>query len=574
MKAGEILIDGIFNGSRLLEIPFYQRAYVWKEEQWERFLADMQYVTKTKKQYFLGSIILKSGRELNTWDKYSECKTIIDGQQRITTLMLFMKALCLLKNENRLFERDFVLEDGTIALSHGRNDFAAFQKVMNLTSADVLEGDFANSQIISAFNYFVKNISVDLLDRTIIKQKVQFVCIDLAEDEDEQQVFDTINSLGVKLTTSELLKNYFFNKDNVDEYEEKWVSVFEKDIETIAYWDTEIESGRLKRALIDVFFDAYFQMFIQNKKYNISTEDKIMYSRIDNLAKSYQHFVNTYCDGNKSIIIDDMKSYAECFAKIFNPDYCNMGIPSKYGVERINIIVFGLKNSTLIPYLLYLSKNIDDETEYNKMCGILESYIMRRMVVHATTKNYNNLFTSLILNKTLDSKSLINRLKTANDSTTYIPSDDDVSNGFHNYKLYNLQTKGILYLIESMIRPYNSSTAILGFNSYSLEHMMPKKWRNNWSLCDTDELAKQRDSVILTLGNLAIIPQSLNSSIRDANWQTKKSGKGDKPGLLLCANGMITVMDALNKDEWNEEEIFLRANWLSKKAIDIWKFED
>lgn len=52
MKAGEILINGIFNGSRLLEIPFYQRAYVWDDDQWDRFLADMEFVTKTKNRTF------------------------------------------------------------------------------------------------------------------------------------------------------------------------------------------------------------------------------------------------------------------------------------------------------------------------------------------------------------------------------------------------------------------------------------------------------------------------------------------------------------------------------------------
>lgn len=41
MDAGKSTISGVFNGSRLLEIPFYQRAYVWGEEQWERFLGDM-----------------------------------------------------------------------------------------------------------------------------------------------------------------------------------------------------------------------------------------------------------------------------------------------------------------------------------------------------------------------------------------------------------------------------------------------------------------------------------------------------------------------------------------------------
>ena len=60
-----------------------------------------------------------------------------------------------------------------------------------------------------------------------IMTNTQFVKIDLDEDEDEQQIFDTINSLGVNLTTSELLKNYFFSRETIQEYEAKWVSVFE-----------------------------------------------------------------------------------------------------------------------------------------------------------------------------------------------------------------------------------------------------------------------------------------------------------------------------------------------------------
>ena len=87
-----------------------------------------------------------------------------------------------------------------------------------------------------------------------IMTNTQFVKIDLDEDEDEQQIFDTINSLGVNLTTAELLKNYFFSRETIQEYEDKWVSVFEKDDDAKTYWDTELETGRLKRAMIDIFF--------------------------------------------------------------------------------------------------------------------------------------------------------------------------------------------------------------------------------------------------------------------------------------------------------------------------------
>lgn len=571
MKAGEILINGIFNGSRLLEVPFYQRAYVWDDEQWDRFLADMEFVTKTKKPYFLGSIIFKSGKTPNTWDHFSDCKIVIDGQQRLTTLMIFFKVLCLKKNENRLFERDFCLEDDTIVLQHGRNDIAAFDKVMRHEKLEEIPNVVPASQIISAFNFFLKKIDPDKLDRNIIKQNVQFVCIDLLDGEDEQQVFDTINSLGVRLTTAELLKNYFYNKDNVQEYEKNWVAIFEKDSETRLYWEQELETGRIKRSLIDIFFDAYFQIFLQDKQYNITAEDKIVYSRVDHLAKSYQDFIEHYCNGDKSVVLGQMAEYAKCFAETFRPEYCNMGLPAAPGIERINVILFGLKNTTLIPYILYVAKNVENQNELRKIYGILESYLMKRMIVHAPTKNYNNLFTSLILNGVLDAEALKERLNKGNDATTFVPSDDDLLNGFKTAKLVNLQTRGILYLLEAGIRSAKSSTALLGFNNYSLEHMMPKKWRNNWAACNSDELARQRDSVLLTLGNLAIIPQSLNASIRDSSWAAKKAGKGvDNPGLSICAAGLTTIHDALQKEEWNETEINTRAVWLYEQARSLW----
>ena len=442
-------------------------------------------MTRTKNPYFLGSIILKKGRTLQTWEDYSDCKIVIDGQQRLTTLIIFMKALCLKKKENQLFERDFILENNQVALRHGKNDIDAFQKVIRQTEPELLENKEPKSQIIEAYNYFIEHIKdTSLYNRTVIKQNIQFVCIDLVEEEDEQQVFDTINSLGVKLTTAELLKNYFFDENNVDEYNKNWAAVFEKDDETKAYWD--------------------------------------------------------------------------------------MAIPSSFGMERMNVILFGLKNTTTIPYILYIARNVTDKREFNQMCGILESYIMRRMVVHATTKNYNHLFTSLILNGVLDADSLSKKLKEGKDSTTYIPNDTDMKNSFHTAKLYNIQTKGILYLIESGIRAEGSSTALLGFNKYSMELLMPKKWRNHWPPCATEELAKARDAEFLTLGNLAIIPQSLNASIRDADWQTKKAGKNEKPGLAECAGGLNTLLDVLKKDEWNEDEIAARAEWLYKKGIGLW----
>lgn len=572
MDAHKAIITNIFNNSTLIEVPFFQRAYVWKEDLWARMIEDMEFIVKTNKPHFFGSIILKEGRRPNPGENFTDCRTIVDGQQRLTTFLIFMKVLCLKLGQPTTFDCQFRIMGQSIALRHGKNDIESFELVMRSTSASKIENSEPQSRIIEAYNYFVDHIDENKLNIMSVMMNAQFVRIDLNADEDEQQIFNTINSLGVNLTTSELLKNYFFSRDTLNEYETKWAAVFEKDDDAKSYWDTEIETGRMKRAVIDIFFDSFFQLFIQDKQYNISNDDKIMYARVDSLAQSYQHFIDHYCNGDKSVILNSMKDYAVCFKNTFRPDACRTSIPSTSGIDRLNIVIFGLKTSTLIPYMLYIAKNVHDEDEQKAMYGILESYIMRRMVVHTLTKNYNNLFTSLIHNEILDANSLATKLRSGNDATTYIPSDEELLEGFQKSKLTNLQTRGILYLIESYVRPVNSATLLLGFDGYSLEHLMPKKWRNNWPSCASDDLAKQRDSKLLTLGNLAIIPQALNASIRDSDWTTKKSGRGiNKPGLEICAKGLVTLNTALMEAEWSERCIDIRANWLFKIAKELWK---
>lgn len=319
MDAHKAIITNIFNNSTLIEVPFFQRSYVWKEDLWARLLEDMEYLVKTSKPHFFGSIILKAGRKPKQGENFADCRTVVDGQQRLTTFLIFMKVLCLKLGQSVLFDCQFRIMGQSIALRHGKNDIDDFETVMASTSAVQIDNPTPQSRIIDAYNYFVEHIDETKLDIMTIIMNAQFVRIDLDADEDEQQIFNTINSLGVNLTTSELLKNYFFSRDTVSEYEAKWEAVFEKDDDTKSYWNTEIETGRMKRAMIDIFFDSYFQLFIQDKQYNISNDDKIMYARVDSLAQSYQHFIDNYCDGNKNVVLNQMKDYAFCFMDTFRP---------------------------------------------------------------------------------------------------------------------------------------------------------------------------------------------------------------------------------------------------------------
>ncbi|MDN4754715.1 DUF262 domain-containing HNH endonuclease family protein [Porphyromonadaceae bacterium W3.11] len=574
MEAGKRTIRDIFNRGRNLEIPFFQRAYVWNTEQWQRFLEDMRMVSITKKPYFLGSVILKQQETASNKDSIL---TVIDGQQRLTTLNIFLKVLCLKNNSDSDFTETFKKQrDKSIILLHNHNDQDSFNKVVNLESLQIFEDISENDNILSAYNYFKENITEEDLSYSLdffnILDNILFVGIDLGYEEDEQQIFDTINSLGVRLTTAELLKNYFFNRDEIDNYEKYWRIIFEKDDETKIYWDREITTGRSKRTFIDLFFYSYLQIKIQESELKVKNDDKIEFSKVENLFESYKRFIRDY-QLNKTEILDEIREYAILFKNNFDYDIIYNELTNNSGIERINAIIFGLETSTLIPYTLYILKNVDDRNQQNELFAFIESYVMRRMVVKATTKNYNQLFTDrLISNKILSKEQFIQFLETRNDKVNYLPSDTELKQGFHNSVLINKQASGIIYLIESKIRDRDKqSTQLLGINKYSLEHLMPKKWENKWPNVPTKEAKENRNFKLKTLGNLAIITQSSNTSIRDANWPTKKKGSGNKQGLNRFSSGIETLAPYLELNEWNESTIENRAKFLLNKAKEIWK---
>lgn len=568
MDAGKRTINDVFNGSRVLEIPFFQRAYVWDEEQWERLLEDVENVSQKKEPYFLGSVILKQ-QQTSTNSEYGDIRTIIDGQQRLTTLSILLKVLCLKNNQMEPFNRRFRLDDGTIVLRHNHNDIEAFTRIMNLTE----EVDINYKDNISrAYTYFREFLNHELISFQTITNAILLVVIDLSPEEDEQQIFDTINSLGVKLTTAELLKNYFFDRNDYQKYEKYWKSVFESDEETKAYWDIEITAGRYRRSFIDIFFYSYLQIKIQETTFLVKTDDKILFSKVDKLFESYKRFIKEYLDGEKDAILKEIKEYAELFKSTFNPDVINDELPAESGIERINAIIFALETTTLIPYVLYIERNITDQIVKNDLYGFIETYIMKRLICKASTKNYNQLFTDrLILNKVLSKQSFIEFLENQDDKVNYLPSDEEMRISFNDNILTNKQATGVLYFIESKIRDKSKhSTQLLGISKYSLEHIMPKKWQNHWGRLEEQHQIDKRNRKLLTLGNLTIITQSLNKSIRDSDWETKKYGKDKKPGLDKYAKGIDTFSDYLNKKEWNEDTIEERAEFLFNKAVEVW----
>ena len=413
-------ITAIFEKGSTLEIPYFQRNYVWQADNWERFLDDMRDVTHTKKEYFMGTYIMKqiptpsaSGQGVK--------REVIDGQQRFTTLLLFFLVLSI---KNNKYEEDFIElfrnRGKKLILSHNHIDKPIFEILANNALTDKDSELYKNSNILKAYDYFYKNIEPVDFDVNILLNCIYFVPIDLLPTDDEQQIFDTINSLGVRLTNAELLKNHLFKQNEIQLYKDYWENCFEG--EDRDFWDKKVGS-RDDRTNIDLFLYSYI---------NIKNREDIRYK---NLFQSYKDYIqkNDFNSSSekKENFIKELTDYANIYRKYINPNIERTNLRSnKNSIERINILIFSLDTSTILPYCLYVLLHAERE-ECNRILGYVETYIIRRMICHESTKNYSKKFKTFINEQILTFDAFKNKiLGDTTDTEDKLPTDEEIAENY------------------------------------------------------------------------------------------------------------------------------------------------
>lgn len=264
--------------------------------------------------------------------------------------------------------------------------------------------------------------------------------------------------------------------------------------------------------------------------------------------------------------------------KLFSKeDILNAADSYKTPLKRILLVVFALDVNTIIPFILYVLKNQNDEKERDKIFELLESYLLRRFVCNRSNNNYSDLFTESLIGRQIFTYDGLRQYLSSKKYTEnlHMPYDIEVEECFRVKNIPNGKARGILYLLESKFRQLKKAeTALLPYNDYTLEHLMPQAWETNWptpeGLSDLEriEFKEKRDDIIKTLGNMAIISQSLNSQISNSKWSDKLND-----GLIEKAGDLLTLKDVINKKVWNEETIEKRAKQLSTIANQVWKNE-
>src|SRR5690606_13579372 len=219
----------------------------------------------------------------------------------------------------------------TIRISHSRVDKEYFQNIIldeednsklweeyaGLKLSDLERKlDMFNS-IKGAYLYFRHKIQNEANKEqirtyiTIILEKLPVIHMALSKNDDVQQIFDTINSLGVKLTTAELLKNLLYSKKPViDLYEECWYEIFEADEDLIEFWNRDRTSGRVRRTTVELFLYSFLVILKESPV------------KLETLFKEFKSYINDMDDSRLVEFAKDIKAYAEVYKQL--PDGENL----------------------------------------------------------------------------------------------------------------------------------------------------------------------------------------------------------------------------------------------------------
>lgn len=599
MKADTYDLRAIFGRPVNYLVPLYQRPYVWtREKQWEplwediRDVADRQLdVSETNDTipHFLGAIVLeRSLLEHGLVDG----RTIIDGQQRLTTLQLLIAAARSIAVERGLdsLRRQFealLLNDRDVTGGSGdpykvtptEQDRAPYREVMG----GGIAASTGSHRMHQAYRFFRGEIASWLneggsddasrgrLEKlgTVVWKRLIVVQIDLGSGDNAQAIFETMNALGTPLLAADLVKNHLFQvatlqgADIKELYERHW-RVFEStDPNGEGWWRVLTRQGRLTLPRIDVFLNHWLVM---------ATDDDVVSSQLFAAFKRY------LAKGPRlaTDVLADMERYAHVYERFERePQETTLG----RFLYRLNTI----EVTTAYPALLWLlGPDGLPESELAHALQAIESWLMRRMLVRGTTKNYNNVFLAL-LRHVRGAAAERGGSPLAKDVTSFLtglagesqawPRADDVRSALLRVPAYTVFPRPRLRMVLEALEAgmYTGLTEKVSVaTDLTIEHVLPQDWTPNWRLPDnTDPIQGRldRDTVKHRLGNLTLVTNKLNPTMSNDPWAKKREHLRERSVLLISS-------DIRAAETWAEQQIEERGRRLVDVALTIWTRPD
>jgi hypothetical protein len=594
----------VFMQPQRLVVPLFQRPYVWNEEnQWEPLWNDVARVSERVLRrpsdkhhpHFLGAVVLQQVQKLTG---LMQERTIIDGQQRLTTLQLLLDALhanlLTLKMMAPALRIEPLVENAAPFCSKPEDRFKvwptnrdrpAFNAVMGAKPpVDYSQIGHTGERMVEAHRFFSERAREWLLlggefllearaaaIEMVVRELLQIVVIDLTPDENAQEIFETLNARGAQLTAADLIKNFIFQKlledgANVEEaYQTNW-----KDFET-GFWETEISVGRLRYPRSSIFLNHWL----------IARTGEEVVAR--EVFDRFKRFADHDSELPMAQLLEEIYSASRLYKKFITDSATQHG-----PIDRLGLFGYrtGVQESEVVkPLVLCLLDPQQEKVpgdQFIKALNVVESWMVRRMLIRATTKAHNQVMAELIAQVRKASRQnagdvIESYLAGQSGDSRYWPDDEELREELSGLLAYRRLRRGrlrmVLEAVEDYSRGWKNGEAGLGGErvargQYVIEHVMPRRWVTNWPLEPEGLDEAGRDRIIHTLGNLTLLTGRLNSKVSNGPWL----GIGGKREGLEGHDVLLLNRDLLKKagDRWTDDAIRVRTGELIDVIIRIW----
>ncbi|OKB14545.1 hypothetical protein AOD77_0205535 [Helicobacter pylori] len=531
------------NQTNQLVIPIYQRLHSWEKEQCKELWDDIIKIGGDDKMngHFIGFILYV----LDGITHSDNALLIIDGQQRLTTITLLLTALRdhLSDEVKRKEIEDHYLinsdKDGDkkfrLILSESDKD-----TLLSLIDKDRRKSSEPSLKIVENFKLFEEWVSnTDKLE-TIFKglEKLTIVWIALKKEKDDSQlIFESMNSKGMELTQTDLIRNYVIMETETEKQE----GFYNK------YWRAMEEEFKQNKKC----FDRFVRHYLTIKTREIPNINKVYVA-----LKDYRQKEGIGIED----LLKDLQKYCRYFCQIVFKKEANKDLNKALG------FLVDLEMDVIYPLLLELYSDYSDKVlskdDFRRSIALIESYICRRAVCGLGTNSLNKVFPSFT--KHIQKDEYFESLKAHFGYLTEkqrFPKNDEFKDRFITIDFYKFKKREYFFeRLENFGREERVYT-----HEYTTEHIMPQKLTEEWERDLGENFKEIHNKYLHTIGNLTLT--GYNPEYSNKSFQEKQGmEKGFKDSPLRLNQGLRGLKS------FGEEEIKKRANDLADLALKIWTY--
>ena len=560
-------------------IPPYQRAYSWGREQINRFFDDVMRLVhseqdpmqKDKQQHFFGTLVYK-------WEgqgSFAKRQVIIDGQQRLTTTLIFCIALRDLSTDQE--EKQNITNT---LLINEKSTFKDKIKLKQVTSdwdaygALVMGKESVPGKITDAYNLFIRLLRKQLENEGITAehfitalQRINVAIIELSEEpykgEDPQVIFETLNSLGKPLTLSDLIRNYILLGMPSDQQTTIYDGV----------WQPKIEQPlcEVGEEYTSKFFRDYLQC--KNKKsYKVVSDNNTK-----ELYYQFKEFVERTFDSKKDFI-RDIESYVPCYLNIVEPKYYTPVSPNKEDdqtiKELLHNIFHDISSEAFKPFVLELLHMRQSSNPNTTICDTLlieslesiRTYLIRRRVVKLTQAENKNIptLTSYLSAIASGETSLIKILS----NLFYrlrLPNDKEIRETLERLAFYKDVSSYSKFILGKMEKHQAKVSVDFHDPLVTIEHIMPQTLNEVWRSELGEEKAEEiHQHYLHNIGNLILT--EFNGEMGNKSFADKKA--------RLATSNIGYSHDICQYEQWREESILDHQDRMISLFLDTFSLPD